>query len=297
MTTWPSRAHEGGGTGGEAAADGAACRAPGSYAPRQRPLVISVAAGIRTQLSTAMAGGRRGSGVQVVRAMPNRPALSVPAPAGCIAGVAPPRSARSRSVLKATGLVLWVGRTRTSDVVTALSGSGPAYFFRLAELMAEAGYRSGTRQPRPVHARGSRHCAEARGLSWSRQKPSADLARHARGSHFRGRHDRGGAERIRKRGLMQLVGYSAGGCGRASQRELATQFARRARPPGTEPPCSHPLHRRHPVWPRTDGLLLLRLLMQLTRGRISATPSRGSRAADRPGDPPAAPRAAPVGQD
>ncbi len=51
--------------------------------------------------------------------------------------------ALAEQVLASTGLALWVNREGDMDLVTALSGSGPAYFFRLAELMAEAAIAQG----------------------------------------------------------------------------------------------------------------------------------------------------------
>lgn len=106
-----------------------------------RPLVISVAAGVRV----AALEGWSGPGVAVVRAMPNRPAL---VGAGISGLYAPPAvSAAQRTiveqVMKAVGEVVWVPDEDALDTVTALSGSGPAYFFLLAELLAEAGEQLG----------------------------------------------------------------------------------------------------------------------------------------------------------
>lgn len=106
-----------------------------------RPLVISIAAGIRV----AALEGWCGAGIAVVRAMPNRPAL-------CGAGItglyAPPGLAgeprkRAEAVLAAVGETVWVGREDDLDVVTAVSGSGPAYFFLLAEALAQSAVRRG----------------------------------------------------------------------------------------------------------------------------------------------------------
>jgi pyrroline-5-carboxylate reductase len=99
-------------------------------------LAISVAAGIR---STDLARWL-GDGVPVVRAMPNTPALL-----GCGATVlcAGPRADAghrevAEAILRAVGSVSWVEDESQLDAVTALSGSGPAYFFLLAEAMADA---------------------------------------------------------------------------------------------------------------------------------------------------------------
>src|SRR5688572_7017520 len=100
------------------------------------PLVVSIAAGIRV----ADLQGWCGTGVPVVRAMPNRPALNgagataIYAPAGL--GEAQRRLAEQ--VLGASGTTVWVRDEHSLDVVTALSGSGPAYFFLLTELMTDA---------------------------------------------------------------------------------------------------------------------------------------------------------------
>jgi pyrroline-5-carboxylate reductase len=106
-----------------------------------RPLVISVAAGIPCRALSAWIGGD----VPVVRAMPNRPALLGAGASGLYAdhNVGGTERALAEQVVGATGLALWVNDERDLDLVTALSGSGPAYFFRLAELMAEAAVAQG----------------------------------------------------------------------------------------------------------------------------------------------------------
>ena len=106
-----------------------------------RPLLISVAAGVRIAALESWCG----AGVPVIRAMPNRPAR---VGAGATGVYAPPAIAHeervaAERVLQAVGDVFWVRAEELLDVVTALSGSGPAYFFLLAELMAEAGAELG----------------------------------------------------------------------------------------------------------------------------------------------------------
>lgn len=105
------------------------------------PLVLSIAAGIRV---TDIAGWC-GPGVAVVRAMPNRPALNG---AGATAMYAPASLGEAQrglaaEVLGAVGTTVWVPDEDALDVVTALSGSGPAYFFLLAELMTDAAVNLG----------------------------------------------------------------------------------------------------------------------------------------------------------
>ena len=120
---------------------GAVVRALAPALQAARPLVISVAAGIRTTDLARWIG----AGVPVVRAMPNRPALVGCGATGLYAGpeVGEPERALASRLLAAAGLVVWVPRESDLELVTAVSGSGPAYFFRLAQLMAEAGAAMG----------------------------------------------------------------------------------------------------------------------------------------------------------
>jgi len=108
---------------------------------KTRPLLISVCAGLKVATLESWAGGS----LPVVRSMPNRPAL---VGAGATGLFAPPsvgatERARAEAVMRATGEVVWVQDESHIDAVTALSGSGPAYFFYLAELMAQAGVELG----------------------------------------------------------------------------------------------------------------------------------------------------------
>jgi pyrroline-5-carboxylate reductase len=105
------------------------------------PLVLSIAAGIRV---TDIAGWT-GPGIPVVRAMPNRPALNNAGASALYApaGLSDSHRALAATVLGAVGTTVWVTDEAALDVVTALSGSGPAYFFLLAELMVEAAVNLG----------------------------------------------------------------------------------------------------------------------------------------------------------
>jgi len=115
---------------------------------RNRPTVLSIAAGIRVSALE----GWCGAGVPVVRAMPNRPALVGAGVTGLFAPAhvdAAHRTAAER-VMQSVGEVVWVPTEDALDVVTALSGSGPAYFFLLAELMAQAATDQGL-EPQAAH--------------------------------------------------------------------------------------------------------------------------------------------------
>jgi pyrroline-5-carboxylate reductase len=110
------------------------------FAQRQ-PLVLSIAAGSRV----ADIAGWCGPGVPVVRAMPNRPALNGAGASAMYttAGLSAAHRKLAEDVLGAVGTAVWVGDEALLDVVTALSGSGPAYFFLLAELMTDAAVLQG----------------------------------------------------------------------------------------------------------------------------------------------------------
>jgi pyrroline-5-carboxylate reductase len=108
---------------------------------QRKPLVLSIAAGIRV----ADIAGWCGAGVPVVRAMPNRPALNSAGASALYAGAGVGAAHRklAEDVLGAAGTTVWVPDESLLDVVTALSGSGPAYFFLLAELMTDAAVNLG----------------------------------------------------------------------------------------------------------------------------------------------------------
>ncbi len=99
-------------------------------------LQLSVMAGIRSDAVVRASGSPR-----VVRAMPNTPALIGRGIAGLYARpeVTPAERAEVEALLAPTGATLWVAREDDLDAVTALSGSGPAYVFYLAEAMMLAG--------------------------------------------------------------------------------------------------------------------------------------------------------------
>ena len=108
---------------------------------RQHPLVISIAAGItETALRTWL-----GSDTAIVRTMPNTPAMVNSGATALYANPAVDNEQRSiaESILRAVGLAIWIDDESLMDAVTALSGSGPAYFFLFMEAMQSAGRELG----------------------------------------------------------------------------------------------------------------------------------------------------------
>lgn len=118
-----------------------ACGGLATVAARQRPLVISVAAGIRLAELSAWLG----EGVPVVRSMPNRPALLRAGITALVAGAAvgPAERARAGALLAAVGACEWIEEEELMDAVTAVSGSGPAYLFLLVEMLDAAAREEG----------------------------------------------------------------------------------------------------------------------------------------------------------
>ncbi|MBR8742044.1 pyrroline-5-carboxylate reductase [Nocardiopsis sp. MG754419] len=106
----------------------------------ERRLVISVAAG----LTTAVMESHLPTGVPVVRAMPNTPALMGRGMTAVSGGAHASSNHldRAEELLGTVGEVIRVGEQHM-DTVTAISGSGPAYFYFIAETMIEAGVAMG----------------------------------------------------------------------------------------------------------------------------------------------------------
>lgn len=105
------------------------------------PLILSVAAGIRTASLANWLGGE----TAIVRAMPNTPALVQSGATGLFANphVSPAQRDLAESIMRAAGLVQWVDDESLMDTVTALSGSGPAYLFLVMEAMEQAAQKLG----------------------------------------------------------------------------------------------------------------------------------------------------------
>lgn len=108
---------------------------------RNRPLMISIAAGITEHLISDGLGGD----AAVVRTMPNTPALLRCGATALYANahVTEAQREKAESILRSVGIVRWVDEERQLDAVTAVSGSGPAYFFLLMELLEKAGRELG----------------------------------------------------------------------------------------------------------------------------------------------------------
>ncbi|HEY6453702.1 MAG TPA: pyrroline-5-carboxylate reductase [Steroidobacteraceae bacterium] len=120
---------------------GAVLKALAPQLQTARTVLVSVAAGIQIASLSAWVG----AAVPVIRTMPNRPALIGAGVTGMFAAPAVTMEQRrlAEQTLQAAGQTVWVVRESDLDIVTALSGSGPAYFFLLAELMMQAAVAQG----------------------------------------------------------------------------------------------------------------------------------------------------------
>jgi len=108
---------------------------------QKQPLVISIAAGIREADLQTWLGGN----IALVRTMPNTPAM-IQAGATVLhanSQVSTAQKNLAESIMRAVGLTQWVKDEKLMDAVTALSGSGPAYFFLVMEAMETAGIELG----------------------------------------------------------------------------------------------------------------------------------------------------------
>jgi pyrroline-5-carboxylate reductase len=117
------------------------CRGLATLDRRVSPLYLSIAAGI----SLSNFSRWLGSAAAVVRAMPNTPALIGAGACGLYANahVSASQRASAEQILGAVGDTAWIGDELQMDIVTAVSGSGPAYFFLLMEAMISAGIEQG----------------------------------------------------------------------------------------------------------------------------------------------------------
>jgi pyrroline-5-carboxylate reductase len=106
-----------------------------------KPVVVSIAAGIREESLERWLGGS----IAIVRCMPNTPALVKAGATGLHANnfVSAEQKDQTESLLRAVGVTVWVEEEGDLDAVTALSGSGPAYFFLVMEALEKAAIDAG----------------------------------------------------------------------------------------------------------------------------------------------------------
>lgn len=192
-------------------------------------LVISAAAGI----TTAFIEDRLTANTPVVRVMPNTPVLVDEGMSVISAGshATTEHLAAAEAIFGGVGKTLRVPESQ-QDAATALSGSGPAYFYFLVEAMTDAGIllglapRPGPRADRPGRHRRRRHAPRQR-----RTPGQAPRGRHQPGRHHHQRHPRAGEPRRTRRPHR---------CSRSRSRPQPRTRLRQRLTGGR--PRAHPLH-------------------------------------------------------
>ncbi len=144
------------------------------------PLVISIAAGIRIGQLERMLGTHHA----IVRCMPNTPALVGAGASGLCANrnVDPGQRVLAENILDAAGIVCWIDDEAQMDTVTALSGSGPAYFFLMVEAMEDAAVELGLPRDR-ARALAAQTCLGAGHMLADDDETAAELRKRVTSPH------------------------------------------------------------------------------------------------------------------
>lgn len=142
---------------------------------QEKPLIISIAAGIRIDSLSHWAG----ADLPIVRCMPNTPALIGQGMTALYANnaVSPAQHQRAEAILAAVGRTLWLDEEAQIDAVTAVSGSGPAYVFLLMEAMQAAGEHLGL-NPAIARQLVQQTVLGSAGLAAGSAEPAAQLRRN-----------------------------------------------------------------------------------------------------------------------
>ena len=183
---------------------------------QRRPVVLSVAAGVRIEALQSWCG----AGVPVIRAMPNRPALVGAGATGLFASsdVGASHRAMAEQVMQSVGEVVWVATEDALDAVTAVSGSGPAYFFLLAEAIATAGVELGL----PLDTARRLSVATLHGAGLMAQVGDGDLARLRADVTSKGGTTEAALRVLQGAGFNELIGRALQAAAQRS-RELAEE--------------------------------------------------------------------------
>ncbi len=117
------------------------CRPLESAVRTANPLIMSIAAGPRIDDIDRWLGGAN----SIVRVMPNQPALIDQGISALIANdrASPDDRALAEAIMSAVGSVVWVQKEEDIDAVTAVSGTGPAYFYLLIDVMIQSATQFG----------------------------------------------------------------------------------------------------------------------------------------------------------
>ena len=193
----------------------------------EKPLVLSVAAGIRASSIKRWLGGH----IAVARAMPNTPALIQSGATALVADddCSAEQKSLAEEIMRTAGLTVWVNDEAAIDAVTAISGSGPAYFFLFMEALEAAGEKLG------LESRTSRLLALQTALGAARMalESDEDPAELRRRVTSPGGTTEQAILNFEKNGLRQLVEQATQAAAQRSV-ELANQLGADALPQGSE---------------------------------------------------------------
>lgn len=186
---------------------------------RQRPLVLSVAAGVRV---VAIRTWLRDHG-RIVRSMPNRPALLGCGVSALYAerGVTAADRALAQRVLGTVGATVWLEQEEQMDAVTAVSGSGPAYFFLLIEALEAAARDCGL----PPDIARTLSIETAHGAGCLAQRREAEPAELRAQVTSRGGTTEAALRELEGADLRGIVGRAVAAAARRAH-EIADQFGR-----------------------------------------------------------------------
>ena len=108
-------------------------------------LFISIAAGVKSTDINRWLNNNQNNNHAIVRCMPNTPALLQCGVSGLFSNelVTDKQKQQAEQIMQAVGIVIWVDNEEQLNAVTAVSGSGPAYFFLMMETMQQAGEKLG----------------------------------------------------------------------------------------------------------------------------------------------------------
>ncbi len=108
-------------------------------------LFISIAAGVKSTDINRWLNNNQNNNHAIVRCMPNTPALLQCGVSGLFSNelVTDKQKQQAEQIMQAVGIVIWVDNEEQLNAVTAVSGSGPAYFFLMMEAMQQAGEKLG----------------------------------------------------------------------------------------------------------------------------------------------------------
>lgn len=144
----------------------------GDLIKKQKPLIISIAAGLTEKALLHYLG----YDAAIVRCMPNVAAFVGSGATGMYANphVSPLQRDLAESIMRAVGITLWVKNEGLIDTITALSGSGPAYFFLIIEALEKAAVELGLSEE-DAHLLTLQTALGAARLALSTNEPTAEL--------------------------------------------------------------------------------------------------------------------------